>query len=231
MAHLLKQTCESSEKCSPGVPTVCTRKVSIFLFSARHAGVWESAGHFRPEAHRLPEAVIQHRRHGRLHDDLHPAAAKLLLQYHVPERPGPRAREAGREAALLPDRGRHPEQPLSAEGHVLLQKRDADQVKPVNHHLPRGGWPERMPLKSETTHSRPTLHKSCTAGELWTRWLENFGDVTIWCPAPPPITPYHANLTLCQRDFNWELVIVYCSYGYHALNQYVLTAISVNSTA
>ena len=107
-------------KCPLGVPTACARKASIFLRSARHAGVRESAGHFWPEAHRLPEAVLQHRRHGCLHDDLRPAAAELLLQHHVPEWPGPWDHEAGSEAALLLDRGGDPEQPLPAQGHVLL---------------------------------------------------------------------------------------------------------------
>lgn len=110
------------------------RKASVCLCSAGHAGVWESAGHFWSEAHGLPEAVVQHRWHGCLHNDLHPAAAELLLQHHVPEWPWPRNREAGSEAALLLDRGGYPEQPLPAQGHVLLQERDADKVRPINHH-------------------------------------------------------------------------------------------------
>lgn len=105
---------------SSGCPHCMCKKASIFLRSARHAGVRESAGHFWPEAHRLPEAVLQHRRHGCLHDDLCPAATELLLQHHVPEWPGPWDREAGGEAALLLDRGGHPKQSLPAQGHVLL---------------------------------------------------------------------------------------------------------------
>lgn len=107
-------------KCPLGVPTACARKASISLCSAGHAGIRESAGHFWPETHRLPEAVLQHRWHGCLHGGLRPAAAELLLQHHVPEWPGPWDREAGSEAALLLDRGGHPEQPLPAQGHVLL---------------------------------------------------------------------------------------------------------------
>lgn len=153
MSHLLKQTEERRER------SVCVSwrvsTASLSLRSARHAGVREPAGHFRPEAHRLPEALLQRRRHGRLHHDLRPATAELLLHHHVPERPGPRACEAGGEAALLLDRGGHAEQPLPAQGHVLLQKRDADQVKLINRHSRReaGG---KDTLK-DRGHTRLTL--------------------------------------------------------------------------
>lgn len=96
--------------------------------SLRYAGAWDHPGRIRGEAHGSPQAYVQHRRRRHLHPGLHPAAAQRLPLHHVPARHWPRAHQAGGEAAVLHHRGRHPQQPAAAQGHVLLEQRHADQV-------------------------------------------------------------------------------------------------------
>lgn len=200
--HLLKQTDKSCEKCPLVIPIMQARKFHLPR-SARHAGVREPAGHLRPEAHGLPEAVVQHRRHGRLHNGLRPAAAELLLQHHVPERPGPRAREAGCEAALLLDRGGHPEQPLPAQGHVLLQKRDADQVKPTSQLTPERLAGKNAPKVRGHTPAPPP-HDSCSAGVLGGRGcvyqviLRTSETSAMWCPSSRTSRPCYSTSNCMQ---------------------------------
>lgn len=101
------------------VPTQC---------SFRNAGARDHPGCVRGEAHRAAQENVQHCWRGHLHLGLHHQAAQLLPLGDVPAWHGPRAHQTGGQADVLHHWGCNTQQPPPAQGHVLLEQRDADKV-------------------------------------------------------------------------------------------------------